>query len=222
MYIAPNTTIFARALLFDMDGTLVDSTAVVERIWGRWAREHGIALESFSHTMHGRRAIDTMRDIVPPGVDPEAEVKRIDEWELVETEGIVAIPGAAELIASLPRGSWALVTSAQPALARARLTAAGLPVPEIMVTSLDVGQGKPDPACYLKALEWTGVRAEEALVFEDAPAGIEAGRRAGCRTIALCTTTPVERLGGGELLPDLAPLMLDRVLDDGRLQLRVR
>ena len=133
MQIAPGTLISTRALLFDMDGTLVDSTAAVERIWGRWAAEHGMRFADFAHTMHGRRAVDIMLAIAPPdiGLDLAAEVARIDEEEVVETEGIVPIAGAARLIASLPPENWALVTSARPELARARMGAAGLPMPEI-------------------------------------------------------------------------------------------
>ena len=128
MQIAPGTLISTRALLFDMDGTLVDSTAAVERIWGRWAAKHGMRFADFAHTMHGRRAVDIMQAIAPPdiGLDLAVEVARIDEEEVVETDGIVPITGAARLIASLPPENWALVTSARPELARARMGAAGL------------------------------------------------------------------------------------------------
>ena len=183
MQIAPGTLISTRALLFDMDGTLVDSTAAVERIWGRWAAEHGMCFADFAHSMHGRRAVDIMSAIAPPslGLDLVAEVARIDEEEVVETDGIVPISGAARLLASLPPENWALVTSARPELARARMGAAGLPMPEIVVTSNDVIQGKPHPDCFLKALERLDVSACDALVFEDAAAGLAAGRAAGGR-----------------------------------------
>ena len=173
MQIAPGTLISTRALLFDMDGTLVDSTAAVERIWGRWAAKHGMRFADFAHTMHGRRAVDIMQAIAPPdiGLDLAVEVARIDEEEVVETDGIVPIAGAARLIASLPPENWALVTSARPELARARMGAAGLPMPEIVVTSNDVIQGKPHPDCFLKALERLDISACDALVFEDAAAG---------------------------------------------------
>jgi sugar-phosphatase len=220
MQIAPGTLITTHALLFDMDGTLVDSTAAVERIWGRWARRNGVSYAAFAHRLHGRRAIDTMREVVPPGLDAEEEVRQIDAEELDETDGIVAIAGAAELIAALPAGSGALVTSARPALAVARMNAAGLPLPEIVVTSADVGQGKPDPACYLRALERLRLAAADALVFEDAPAGLAAAHAAGCPTIALATTTPSAQLDHEDWLDDLSTVVLNEVLRNGMLQLR--
>ena len=224
MQIAPGTLITARVLLFDMDGTLVDSTAAVERIWGRWAAEHGLCFADVAHKMHGRRAVDIMRAIAPPhlGLDLDAEVARIDEEEVVETDGIVPIPGAARLLAALPPRSWALVTSARPELARARMTAAGLPMPEVVVTSNDVVQGKPDPACFLMALERLGATPADALVFEDAAAGLAAAHAAGCRTIALATTTPAELLEHEEWAHDLAGVELREVQDDGSLLLHFR
>ncbi len=222
MQIPSGTLINARALLFDMDGTLVDSTAAVERIWGRWARRHGLSFEQFAHRMHGRRAVDIMQGMAPPGLDQEKEVRQIDEEELNETEGIVAVPGAAELIASLPEGSWALVTSARLPLAQARMTAAGLPLPKTIVSSDDISQGKPHPACYQLALQRLGFSAEQAVVFEDASAGLAAGHAAGCRTIALATTTPGAGLDHEDWLHDLSPVVLDGVSPNGVLQLRIR
>ena len=224
MQIAPGTLISTRVLLFDMDGTLVDSTAAVERIWGRWAAEHGMCFADFAHTMHGRRAVDIMSAIAPPdlGLDLVAEVARIDEEEVVETDGIVPIPGAARLIAALPPENWALVTSARPELARARMGAAGLPLPEVIVTSNDVVQGKPHPACFLKALERLDVSACDAIVFEDAAAGLAAGHAAGCRTIALATTSPSDRLEHEEWIHDLDRVELVEVQNDGKLLLLFR
>ena len=224
MQIAPGTLISTRVLLFDMDGTLVDSTAAVERIWGRWAAEHGMCFADFAHSMHGRRAVDIMSAIAPPGLglDLVAEVTRIDDEEVVETDGIVPIPGAARLIASLPPENWALVTSARPELARARMGAAGLPMPEVVVTSNDVAQGKPHPACFLKALERLDVSACDAIVFEDAAAGLAAGHASGCRTIALATTSPSDCLEHEDWIHDLDRVELVEVQRDGRLLLLFR
>ena len=221
MQIRSGTLITTRALLFDMDGTLVNSTAVVERVWGRWARSHGIAFERFAARIHGCRAVDIMAMMAPAGIDQQKELRQVDATELKETDGIVPVAGAVELIASLPRDRWALVTSAAPDLALARMTAAGLPMPQTMVTALDISAGKPDPACYRLALERLGLGAGEAIVFEDAPSGLAAGHAAGCRTIALATTSASEQLDHEEWLPDLSALRLDAVLPDGSLRLRV-
>ena len=222
MQIAPGTLISARALLFDMDGTLVDSTVAVERVWDNWARGYGLSFADFAHRMHGRRAIDIMRDLAPAGVDVEKEVRIVDDNELVDTDGIVPIPGAVELLASLPRGSWALVTSAQLPLARARMGAAGLPLPDVIVSSGDVSHGKPHPDCYQLALKRLGLSAEQAVVFEDASAGLAAGRSAGCRTIAIASTMTHESLVHENWLHDLTTIHLDNVSADGTLQLRIR
>lgn len=222
MQIAPGTRLSAHALLFDMDGTLVDSTAAVERIWGRWAKNHGISFAEVAHKMHGRRAVDIMGSLGVPGLDLDEEIKIIDQQEVDEVEGIVPVPGAAELIATLPRGRWALVTSARPELARARMGAAGLPIPDFVVTSEDVAQGKPHPECYLRALDLLGVTSEQAVVFEDAQAGLASGRAAGCRTIALATTTANHELDHEDWVHDLSCVILDGTLADGTLQLRIR
>lgn len=221
MQIQPGTLITTHALLFDMDGTLVDSTTAVERIWGRWARSHGVDFGNFVHRIHGCRAVDIMAMMAPPGLDLDREIRRVDDDELNQTDGIVPVAGAAELIASLPHGSWALVTSARPELALARMTAAGLPMPPTVVTANDVSLGKPDPACYRLALERLGLAAGQAVVFEDAPAGLAAGRAAGCPTIALATTSPGAALDHEDWLKDLTAVTLDAVLPDGRLRLRV-
>ena len=189
MKLTSGSELKAACFLFDMDGTLIDSTPAVERVWRRWAERRGISFDSFRHTMHGRRAVDTMRDVLPSGADLAPDLAIIDSEELVETEGIVAIPGALELLTTLPRGAWALVTSAQRSLAQVRLQAAGLPWPDIAVTAEEIHAGKPDPECYRLALQRLGRTPDQAVVFEDAPAGIAAGLAAGCRTVAVTAAT---------------------------------
>ena len=221
MTLLPGTLLTAQCILFDMDGTLVNSTAAVERVWGRWAANHDIAFEDFRHTMHGRRAIDIMRGIVPPHLDAETELQTIDSEELVETDGIVPIPGASELLAALPRNRWALVTSAQLPLARVRMGAAGLPMPDTVVSADDISAGKPDPGCYLLALERLGRHPEHAVVFEDAPAGIAAGIAAGCRTIAISGSTHAKTDTSVPSLVDFTRVVLEKVDDLNGLHLRV-
>ena len=222
MQIVPGTRFSARALLFDMDGTLIDSTVSVERVWGNWAESHGVSFAAVAHRMHGRRALDIMRDLVPPGVDPEIEVQIVNHNELVDTDGIVAIRGAAELLASLPHRAWALVTSAQLPLASARMGAGGLSLPEVVVTADDIAVGKPNPACYQLALKRLGLQPDDAVVLEDAPSGLAAGRAAGCRTIAIASTMPTEDLAHEDWLYDLSALSLEKVDPDGLMHFYVR
>lgn len=176
------------ALLFDMDGTILNSLASAERIWGNWARRRGLDVETFLPTMHGVRGVDTIRRLALPGVDPEAEAAEIEREEIDDVEGIVAIAGAVAFLNSLPPQSWAIVTSAPLALAQRRLEAAGIAVPRTMVTAEDVSVGKPNPECYLLGAKKLGVDIADCLVFEDAPAGIQAGEAAGAEVIVVTAT----------------------------------
>jgi mannitol-1-/sugar-/sorbitol-6-phosphatase len=176
-------------LLFDLDGVLVDSTPAVERVWSKWAIEHNLDPDETVRVAHGRPSIATVRDILPDA-DYEAENEIILRGELEDTEGIVALPGARELLESLPSDRWALVTSCARPLADVRLKTAGLPIPKKKITCDDVCNGKPDPEPYLKGAALLGVPASRCIVFEDAPAGIRAGKAAGAIVIALRTTSP--------------------------------
>ncbi|MES2595588.1 MAG: HAD-IA family hydrolase [Verrucomicrobiota bacterium] len=173
-----------QGVLFDMDGTLVDSRAIVDRVMRGWAAIHGFDVSHILAVSHGRRTIDSVSEFAVPGMDVEAEARMIEDQEIADTEGIVAITGAHELVARLG-DRWAVVTSASRELAVRRLTAAGLPIPAVLVTAEDVAQGKPDPAGYLKAARLLGVPADQCLVFEDAPAGLKAGQSAGCDVVAI-------------------------------------
>ena len=223
MRLKAGTEIRARALLLDMDGTLVDSTAAVERAWKRAAIKWNADFKTLRRHMHGRRAVDIMRDILPPeaAAQLESEVRVIDKAELTETDGIVAVAGATELLASLPPDRWALVTSARPALAAARMRAANLPLPATIITSATVARGKPHPECFLRAAERLGVAPKEALVLEDAPAGLVAGRAAGCQVVALATTMDSECLADLDWIPNLSVLRLEVRDADGWMTFRV-
>ncbi|KAB0675998.1 HAD-IA family hydrolase [Aureimonas leprariae] len=166
------------AFLFDMDGTIVNSLAVVNRVWAEWAVRHGVEVEGFLRTMHGIRAAENIRRLGLAGIDIEREVAAVTLAEMADVDGILAIEGAAEFLAALPPDRWAIVTSAPRELALKRLAAAKLPVPAVFVTADDVRNGKPAPDCFLLAAERLGVAIRDCLVFEDAPAGIEAAEAA--------------------------------------------
>jgi sugar-phosphatase len=179
------TTIECRAILFDMDGTLVDSTVVVEAVWRRFADRFGLDLAEILRSSHGRRMEDSIVRFGPAGVDVAAEAKDLGEFEYRTTEGVVAVPGAVDFIAALPAESIALVTSAGRALAAMRMASVGLPLPAVVVTAEDVERGKPFPDPYLAAAARLGVDPAEVVVFEDADAGIESGLAAGMRVVVV-------------------------------------
>lgn len=181
------------AILFDLDGVLVDSTASVARQWRKWAEEKKIDPEKVLEIAHGVRAIEIVKQVAPH-MDAEAEVRRIERLEVNDQEGVAVMPGAAELVRSVPEGRWAVVTSGRRHLATGRLQWAKLPVPRILVPADEVSKGKPDPEPYLKAAQLLAVKPSECLVIEDAPAGIRAARAAGMKVIALTSTYPASGL----------------------------
>ena len=168
-----------QAFLFDMDGTLITSTLAAERVWTGWAERHGLDVEALLAVMHGVRAIDTIRNQNLPDIDLAAEVAWVERGEIEDVEGVAPIPGAIDFVKHLPPDRWAVVTSASVPLARARLKAAGVTPPAVMITAEDVERGKPDPAGYLKAAATLGFDIADCLVVEDAEAGIKAGEAAG-------------------------------------------
>ncbi len=183
------------AILFDMDGTLVDSTLCDKRIMGRWAEKHGLDREFVLQASLGRRTIDAIREVAPH-LNVEEEARGIDAQELVEREGIMEVRGALHLLRKLKPHQWAIVTSASRALATFRLGCAGLPLPQLLVCGDEVANGKPDPEGYLKAAHQLRVSPARCLVVEDTPAGILAGRRGGMNVLALTTTYAPEKLLG--------------------------
>jgi sugar-phosphatase len=184
------------ALLLDADGTLVDSSVAVERTWRAWAAEYGVDAEAVLRVCHGRRSEETIAQFVP-AEEVASAVARIDELELVDLGDVVACRGAHELLtAAEGAGSmpWAIVTSCTVALVTARLGAAGLPVPDVLVTAEDVARGKPDPEGYRLAAQRIEAPIGQCVAVEDAPAGVRAALAAGGTAIAVTTTHQVEEL----------------------------
>ncbi|TCN31241.1 HAD family hydrolase [Sinorhizobium americanum] len=208
------------ALLFDMDGTLLNSMAVVERVWGAWAVRNGLDPHELMKSVHGVRASDTIRKL-GLAVDPDLEAHALALAEIADVDGIAEIPGAVAFLDSLPPERWAIVTSAPLELARRRLAAAGIPVPRHMVTGEDVTAGKPDPQGYLLAAKRLGVRAEDCLVFEDAPAGILAGSAAGAE-VAVITGAHAAAEGTPHLTLEHYADIEARIGGDGWLSLHRR
>jgi sugar-phosphatase len=182
-----------QAILFDLDGVLVDSTPAVARVWGKWATAHGLQPETIIARAHGRRSIETIREVAP-ALDAEQENLRVEQMEIEDRDGVTALPGAAQVLDSVPENRFAIVTSATRALARARVGYAGLPLPKHLVGADDVVDGKPSPEPYLKGAELLGVAPRDCVVFEDAPAGIASAQAAGMRIIALPNTYPAADL----------------------------
>ncbi|MFB7475304.1 HAD-IA family hydrolase [Kitasatospora sp. NPDC056184] len=183
----PATTFTPRALLLDMDGTLVNSDAVVERCWRRWAERHGLDPAEVLRVAHGRQGHATMAVLLPdrPVEVNLAENERMLDEEKADTEGVVPVPGAPAFLAALADLPHALVTSADAPLARVRMAAAGLPLPPVLVTAESVGASKPDPEGFLKGAAALGFAPADCLAFEDSEAGIAAARAAGVPVIGI-------------------------------------
>jgi mannitol-1-/sugar-/sorbitol-6-phosphatase len=204
-----------KRILFDIDGTLVDSTATVERSWGIWADEYGVDYDEVLKVCHGRRTEDTVAQFVAADQLVEATARLLALQEAADVDGVVALPGAHRLLDALPRGHWAAVTSGPRSLMAARLAAAGLPDPKLLIGAEDVAEGKPNPESYLKAAAALGFEARECLVVEDAPAGVGAGRAAGAQVLAVTTTHRAEELTDADVVvTDLSSVSVE-VTDDG-------
>lgn len=181
------TQLECAALLFDLDGVLINSTPAVARVWRSWATERGFDPEEVVARAHGRPSLTTVREYLPDA-DHEAENREVERREIEDLEGVVPLPGALELLRRLPEHRWTIVTSCTRALAQVRMRAAGLPVPETLITSNDIVHGKPHPEPYLKAASLLGFAPADCIVFEDVPAGIRAGKAAGTKVIAFRTS----------------------------------
>jgi sugar-phosphatase len=204
------TVLTARALLLDMDGTLVNSDASVERVWRRWADRNGLNGDEVMKVVHGRQGYASMALLLPgrPMEQNHADNARMLAEETADTDGVVAIPGAPEFLAALRGLPHALVTSADVALATARMAAAGLALPDVRVTAESVGASKPDPEGFLKGAAELGVDPADCVAFEDSGAGIAAARAAGMRVVGVGPRAGVHE-------PDLTRVRVEAGADSG-------
>jgi mannitol-1-/sugar-/sorbitol-6-phosphatase len=180
-------TFSCSAILFDLDGVLVDSTRAVDREWREWAQRKGVNGDAIMAIAHGVRTIEVIRRVAPH-LDAEAEANAIESHEAGDQQGVTVMPGAVDLVRSIPEGRWGVVTSGSRLLATNRLRFCGLPVPEVLVTSDDVTNGKPHPEPYLKAAQRLGFDPADCLVIEDAPAGIQSARAGGMKVVGITST----------------------------------
>lgn len=206
------------AILFDMDGTLISSIEAVDRSWARWAVEHGFGADF--RIAHGTPARSLVESLVAPE-QVEAALARVTEIEISDTDGVRVLPGAAELLASLPRDRHAIVTSCTRDLAAVRIAATGIGAPDVVVTADDITRGKPDPEPFRRGAELLGVAPERCLVVEDAPAGLASGRSAGCATLAVAGTHTLDELDADAHAPGVSAVAV-RVNPDGSLTLEDR
>jgi sugar-phosphatase len=200
-----------RAILFDLDGVLVDSRAYVEEQWRRWAVSKNLPVEPFLRVCHGRRALETIR-LGAPHLDAAAEVAAFRPDNVPIRTAIGPIDGAAALLPLLPPESWAVATSGSRAMAVARLEEAGLPLPQVLICAEDVQHGKPDPHVYLLAAAAVAAPPSECLVVEDAPAGIQAARAAGMQVVGLTTTHSRGELQADAWASSLAGIQLEGIV----------
>lgn len=214
--------IHCKAILFDLDGVLIDSTRAVARVWHRWAVEHGFNPEEVVARAHGRPSLTTVREYLPDA-DHAAENREVERREMNDLDGVVLLPGSGRLLEQLPSDRWTIVTSCTRPLAETRLRAAGLPIPERMVTSNDIKNGKPHPEPYLKGASVLGFAAADCVVIEDVPAGIRAGKAAGATVIAFRTTVADSELkaaGADWVLNNCADITVAKKVSDLALTLK--
>jgi len=212
--------VFCKGILFDMDGILISSLGSVERSWTKWAQMRGVDPVHAIRIAHGCRSIETVAQL-RPDLDPEVENAIIEGLEIEDTDGVNVLPGVLDLLASLPPDRWTVVTSATEPLARVRLAAGGIPVPERIVTAESVAQGKPHPAPYLAGAALLGFAPGECLVFEDAASGTKSGRAAGCTVIATTFSHPIETLRAAHyLIPDLTGVTAEVSADRNTIALK--
>jgi mannitol-1-/sugar-/sorbitol-6-phosphatase len=186
-----------KGILFDMDGVLVSSIGSVVRCWRQWAEHYEVPNAEIYEVPHGMRAIEIVKAL-RPDIDPEVGLRYIEDLEMDDVADLVVLPGVKALLDSLPVERWAIVTSATRRLLLGRLKAAGLPIPERIISADMVERGKPDPEPYRRGAELLGLRPEDCLVVEDAPSGVGAGLAAGSRVLGVVGTHSAAQLEGAE------------------------
>jgi sugar-phosphatase len=187
------------AVIFDLDGILVDSNPIAERHMRAWAERHGVPFERIAAIHHGRPTVETVR-LVAPHLDAESQARLIETAEADDTNGLILFAGASRLLAGLPDGRWAIVTSGTRRTATRRLAHVGLPIPAVLITADDVTRGKPAPDPYLLVAERLGLAPSRCVVLEDAPAGVVSARAAGARVIGVASTLPAAALADADVV----------------------
>jgi sugar-phosphatase len=214
-------TFSCAAVLFDLDGVLCDSTRQVDREWREWAARKGVDGDAVMAIAHGVRTIEVIRQVAPH-LDAEAEAAAIEDHEAHDQTGVVVMPGALDLVQSIPVGRWGVVTSGSRLLAQNRLRHCGLPIPEVLVTSDDVTNGKPHPEPYLKGAERLGFAPGDCVVIEDAPAGIQSARASGMKVIGMASTYAMAKLAEADAVVQKLGRIQVRANGTGKLGVEVR
>ena len=209
------------AVLFDLDGVLIDSTRSVARQWKQWAIDQKIDPEKVLAVAHGVRSIEVIR-LMAPHLDAEKETSALESREAADLDGVEVMPGAADLLKSIPPKRWCVVTSGTRHLATSRLRLGNLPIPDVLVTADEVMNGKPHPEPYLKGAELLGVDPNQCLVIEDAPAGIRSAHAGNMRAVAIASTFPPEALQEAEAVIKTLSQLLVKVRDENLLTVDVR
>lgn len=220
--IAPWTgQLTARGLLFDLDGTIIDSSAVFDAAWTQWAHANGIAPEAILAIHHGRRIPDTIAAVTPPGFDLARGEQEVLALASTTLDGLRLLPGIDTLLHALPAGRWGIVTSSYRELVTRWFAHFGLPQPRVLVTSRDVTRGKPHPEGFIKAAAALGVAPQDCIIFEDAPAGIAAAEASGGTVIVMASMLKGEALAGRNWLADYRGIRVAAAPDTGLITIRV-
>jgi sugar-phosphatase len=211
-------SVAAKGILFDMDGVLISSIDSVRRCWRLWAKMYDLPNAEEYEVPHGVRAIDIVK-MLRPDIDPREGLRAIEDLEVADVGDLTVLPGVKALLEGLPPERWAIVTSSTGKLLLARLKAAGLPVPERIISADMVERGKPDPEPYRRGAELLGLQPEDCVVVEDAPSGVGAGKAAGCRVLGVLGTHSMEELGEADWIVESLEGVTVTVRADG-LELR--